>query len=570
MSQEKQNIEIEPEHSIPISDKAGIQAQLRRINTRPTKKEGELPDTIKADFFNLTRSMKIDDKTAEHQINLAVDQMRDIDDAELQMILQEDILSEDFRRILKEQFQASDDFIEVVEKNKSAFCEILRSIYAIGFSEQKEAIKYSELTFAMPSTTTMMTIIPLFTGRYPNIPAKLLSKPDGKNYNQELEEVAKYMDALVETKTEGYSASGEENVSVFINLPENSIVDAKAVATNQNLFADLKSYHNDNIAYKMRQVFGIEGLRHFLGLIVCMEEQGRTGTFIWNVNEHLQKLGYRRKTNGAFNPDLKRMASQLVITLDQLMIIADKKHGANSSIKGQKLFSIVGFDIEHNNSEIINESITIRAEDFWYNSAFQLTEKASPKYTKLLKSIVKESHRSHPITIIWAPLLAIFWRMNIERKFSVESIFKWCNLESTGKKKSTNIHKLEKELDYMIEKNYLGGWLCDDDENLKPSQTADPMNCILTFYPPEWMTFELKQIEDKKETYHKKLTSVEKKAMNNEKFMDCFTKADMNITTFCKAVGIGRRTFYNYKDGTRNVPDDVIDKLKNAFPTQFG
>jgi hypothetical protein len=420
----------------------------------------------------------------------------------------------------------------------------------------------------MPSTTTMMMIIPLFTGRYPNIPSKLLSKPDSKN--QELEDISKYMDALVETKTEGYSASGKENVSVFINLPENSIVEAKAMTTNQNIFSNLKNYHNDNVAYMMSQVFGIEGLRHFLGLIVCMEEQGRTGTFIWNVNEHLQKLGYRRKSNGAFNPTLKKMASQLVMTLDQLMIIADKKHGVKTSIKGQKLFSIIGFDIQQNNNEIINESITIRAEDFWYNSAFKLTEKASPKYTKLLKSIVKESHRSHPITIIWAPLLAIFWRMNIERKFSVDSIFKWCNMETSGKKKSSNIAKLEKELDYMIEKNYLGGWLCNDDENLKPSQTANPVNCVLTFYPPEWMTFELKQIDDKKDTYHKKLTSVEKNAINNELFMECFQKANMNITAFCKTVSIGRRTFYNYRDGSRSVPDDVIGKLRNAFPTQFG
>ncbi len=252
----------------------------------------------------------------------------------------------------------------------------------------------------------------------------------------------------------------------------------------------------------IRDTFGIEGLRHFLGFIVGLEENGRTGYFDWDVNHHLERLGYKRKANGAFDPNLKRKATAIILLLDQLLIVAEQKEGAKQRIQEKKLFSITGFDIEKFKGDIINEKITIRAEDYWYTTAFKFEDGNNPMYTKLLKKIAHESHWEHPLTIYLTPLLSIFWRIKREKKFSVKSLMQWCNLSIIGNHRMYNLRKLESELDYMKSCNYLGEWLCNNQKAL-PSENENPFDCILTLSPPEWLNSELLKIEEKRDVFLK-------------------------------------------------------------------
>lgn len=553
----------------PIIKPEDVQAQIERINKQKHKNKDS---NFGAELFNLTRSLDIDDRTAETELNKAIVNMKNLDDEQLKNLLATDLPADDFSKVLREQFSCSDEFISVILKNREAFSEILFSILSVTHTMTPEELEFSKMTFAMPSTTTMMTIIPLFTGRDPNIPLRLLETPKDERPESEQEMVSEYLDSIIEEKVTGYTPDGETQSQINIKLPDNNIVMAEADLKDRDIFEGMEKYRNENLAVNIHKVFGIEGLRHFLGLIICMEEQGRTGTFTWSVNEHLQRLGYKKKKNGSYKQELKRFATMLIQMLDQMMIIANKKDGDMSSIKGKKLFSIVGIDLDHIGNDIINEKITIRAEDFWYNSAFHIKGDQNPQYTKLLRNIVKENHRSHSITVILTPLLSIFWRMNIERKFTVESLFKWCNLPVTGKRKSEYLQKLEKELDYMVERNYLGGWLCNGKEKVYPSKTKTPYKSVLTLYPPDWMKYEFKRIESKRDMYRKPqaiAAANENNKLSNEQFLEIFADSQLNITDFCRKVGIGRRSFYAIKEKERAVGNHILEKVKSAFPDKF-
>lgn len=41
--------------------------------------------------------------------------------------------------------------------------------------------------------------------------------------------------------------------------------------------------------------------------------------------------------------------------------------------------------------------------------------------------------------------------------------------------------------------------------------------------------------------------------MTNETFLEFYRKSGLSITGFCRMVGINRSTFYNYKNGKRQV-----------------
>lgn len=285
-------------------------------------------------------------------------------------------------------------------------------------------------TFALPSHALMFTLLAMFAGKPDMIPRRLLSKPHSEWTAIEQKEAEEFLSTILKVEKNTSYLNGRESVEekYIAVVSDNPKVEAEAEIDISLFNADIR-FREISLALYIKRTFGAEGLRHLLGLLIGLEENFRKGHFIWSVNEHLERLGHRRKSNGTFDYDLKKTASEIIRVFQSLFITARKKEGKKEVIQGERLFSIDGFRQEIFDKVVIDEKIKLRATDFWYKNAFEPKDGHTAKYTKLLKKIAQENHRQHPLTIYLTPLLAIFWRMNPQQKISIQSLMDWCDLD---------------------------------------------------------------------------------------------------------------------------------------------
>lgn len=417
-------------------------------------------------------------------------------------------------------------------------------------------------TFAIPSHSLMFSLLALFAGKPERIPRELLEKPHSERTQKEKEEADKYLKSIFETTEEtDYSEGTEKKTEKKIALIcSNQKVEGRA-EISWSLFRNDAHFREERLAIYIKKTFGAEGIRHLLGLIIGLEENFRRGHFEWSVNEHLERLGYRKK-NRSFDPELKKMASEIVKIFTGLCITSIRKDGDNSfgSIKGKFLFMVEGFEIQTFEKEIIDEKITLAATDFWYKNALSTRDGQAPQYTKLLKEIVKENHQEHPLPLYLAPLLAIFWRMNPEKKIKVINLMSWCDLETKGQYKLRNIKRLESSLEYMKIKGYLGNWKHDGMIN-KLSENENPLDVCLTLIPPTWLKNELQLIENKKETFAINNKSNSKNITLNE-FIDIYESSGLTIDQFGQHLGVTGQYISFIKNGKRAISKKISQSVR--------
>jgi hypothetical protein len=533
--------------------------KMKKIQNIPKISPEKLTEDFFAGFLNYFRSFGNSEKDVEKIIensfsNISSDFTENFDNINWSNI---DYVIEH----LKDKKAISNEDIDFFEHNRQELVNFLKKFMPMVLKKLSEDVSYQKTTFALPSHPLMLTLMALFSGKHTRIPKKLIQKPQNLLTPKEQETLDDFFDSIIEEKVTGYSPSGEEEKEIFAIISDNQKVEAKAII-HDSFLNNNELFKNYSLPYYIRDTFGAEGLRHFLGFIVGLEESGRVGTFTWDVNQHLARLGYKRKANGSFDPDLKKKATAIILLLDQLYIVAEQKENDKHKIQGNKLFTIVGFDIENFKGEIINERLTIRAEEYWYSSAFSVGEWKNQMYTKLLKKIVHENHWEHSLTIYLTPLLAIFWRMSPERKFSVSSLMKWCSLDISGKQRTYNLNKLEDELIYMRKANYLGEWFCNGEKNKLPSQFNEPFKCILNLTPPSWLMTELDKIEKKKDFYiqEKKDTDI-----SRDYFIEIYKSSGLNIIDFCNKLGISRQMFYYIKNGKREISRTIKKKIEEYY-----
>jgi len=429
--------------------------------------------------------------------------------------------------------------------------------------QHHERLKYTleanTETFAIPSHSLMFSLLAMFAGKPERIPRALLDKPHHERTPTEKARAEKYLSAIFQTEQE--IDFSEANVKVFEKriafICDNSKVEAKA-EINMALFRHDLSFREERLALYIKRTFGSEGIRHFLGLIIGLEENYRKGSFAWSVNEHLERLGYRRKANGSFDPKLKKMASEILKIFTGLCITSTRKDGKSESIKAKFLFMVEGFEIQTFEKEIISEKITLVATDFWYKNAFSPVDGYAPQYTKLLKEIVCENHREHPLTLYLAPLLAIFWRMHPERKMRVLALMEWCDLDTSGKNRSTHLHSLESTLEYMIKKGYLGDWSCSGEAKF-PSDCINPYGCVLTLIPPLWLKSELALIAQKREV---PAFPDKRKRLTRAEFMKIFEASGLNRKQFANSIGVTPQLITAIINGKRPITSETSDKVR--------
>ena len=225
------------------------------------------------------------------------------------------------------------------------------------------------------------------------------------------------------------SSDLEKKIAIICNNPK---VESKANITD-TFFKDCINFREASFAMYLKRTFGPEGLRHFLGLIIGLEDNSRKGHFEWTLDEHLERLGYRKKANGSYDIEAKKIASEAVKIFTSFCITSKRKDGKDG-FNFMKLFNLETGCVEILDRPIIDKAY-ITATDFWYKNAFSPKDRQSPQYTKLLRKISKENHREHPLTLYLTPLLAIFWRMNPKKKISVKNLMHWCDLDTVGKYK---------------------------------------------------------------------------------------------------------------------------------------
>lgn len=421
-------------------------------------------------------------------------------------------------------------------------------------------------TFALPSHALMFTLLAMFAGKPDMIPRRLLSKPHSEWTAIEQKEAEEFLSSIlkVEKSTSylnGRETSEEKYIAVVSDNPK---VEAQA-EIDISLFKSDIHFREVSLALYIKRTFGAEGLRHLLGFLIGLEENFRKGHFIWSVNDHLARLGHRKKANGTYDHELKKTASEIIRVFQSLFITARKKEGKKEVIQGERLFSIDGFRQEIFDKVIIDEKIKLRATDFWYKNAFEPKDGQSAKYTKLLKKIAQENHRQHPLTIYLTPLLAIFWRMNPQQKISICSLMDWCDLDPSGRYKMRDLRSLESELSYMKEHGYLGDW-SHTGEKFLPSECTDPFSCSLTLTPPEWLGQELRLVQANREI--PALEKKEDKVVGIEEFKEIYKKSKLNVRQFGNHLGITGQMVSFLLNEKRHITKEVSDKVR-AFADKF-
>lgn len=421
-------------------------------------------------------------------------------------------------------------------------------------------------TFALPSHALMFTLLAMFAGKPDMIPRRLLSKPHSEWTAIEQKEAEEFLSTILKVEKNTSYLNGRESVEdkYIAVVSDNPKVEAEA-EIDISLFRSDIHFREVSLALYIKRTFGAEGLRHLLGFLIGLEENFRKGHFIWSVNEHLERLGHRKKANGTFDYDLKKTASEIIRVFQSLFITARKKEGKKEIIQGERLFSIDGFRQEIFDKVVIDEKIKLRATDFWYKNAFEPKDGHTAKYTKLLKKIAQENHRQHPLTIYLTPLLAIFWRMNPQQKMSIPSLMDWCDLDPSGRYKMRDLRSLESELNYMKEHGYLGDWF-HTGEKFLPSECSDPFNCSLTLTPPDWLGEELKLIQANREI--PALEKKENKAATIEEFKEVFKTSKLTVRQFGNHLGITGPMVSLLLNQKRHITKDVSDKLR-AFAAKL-
>jgi len=454
------------------------------------------------------------------------------------------------------------------EEREKLLEELVRNTKALipeeKFPERPALIPIGEETFALPSHPLMFALIAMFAGKAKRIPRKLLEKPYSERTPEERLEAEEFLGSILETEEErklspeGKLETREKLVALVSNNPR---VEARAEITSTLFSGDL-NFREERLAAYIERTFGPEGLRHLLGLIIGLEENFRQGYFRWNVNEHLERLGYKKTKGGSYSPELKKTAIDILQVFTSLVLTVQKKFGKRDKFEWEYLFTVEGGGGELFENVITKQFIKLRATDFWYKNALNPQDGEAPQFTKLLRQIAKENHGEHPLAIYLTPLLAIFWRIGgPERKLTVGNLMEWCNLPTSGPHwLSRNLKNLEAELDYMKGKGYLGGW-SNDGESYLPSDCEAPLDCVLTLSPPEWLEEELVKIGKGRE--RPSLQGAAQEPLTLEEFKDILEASKLSQRQFAGHLGISQPALNQILKGKYSPSSKVSEAARN-------
>jgi len=193
-----------------------------------------------------------------------------------------------------------------------------------------------------------------------------------------------------------------------------------------------------------------------------------------------------------------------------------------------------------------------------------MPDQQTPQYTKLLKEIVRENHREHPLTLYLTPLLAIFWRISPQRKMKVKNLMEWCDLDVTDKHRSYHLKDLESTLEYMKQKGYLGDWVNDGEQRL-PSNCKNPFECTLTLLPPEWLKQEFQKIEQRREA---PALTEKQEPVSKEELMQIIDRTALTNKQFANCIGVTPQLISAILNDKRPITAETSEKIRQFIKAQ--
>jgi len=431
-------------------------------------------------------------------------------------------------------------------------------------------------TFAIPSNPFMFNIYAMFLGVPFLINRKLLETPNEVLTPKEVEEKKSYLDDIFSKKYDVYYNSDNkkiEEVNIQAIISDNPKIKAKTELSS-TLFKDDLLFQEETLAIYIHKTFGAEGLRHLLAILIGLDEAGRTGEFVWSVTDHLERMGYKKQSKrGTYPHELRQTSIEVMKIFTSFFITVNRKDNVGTGkIKGKRLFYIEGYEKEYFENWVTNESYTIRATDFWYKNSLNDGEINNQQFTKLLKKIAKENHQKHSITVCLSPLLALFWRVgakNQTRDLSLDKLLKWVGVNYPKERnKKRVLSNLRSELDYMVERDYLGKWEIKNSD-VQLEEIKNPSNYIIAFYPPAWLLNEFKKLNQKRveflETNRLKQLAQKQEVLSVKKLNSIIKDSGLTQQKFANKIGISSSYLSKIKKGERYLTLEVSAKIRELF-----
>ena len=300
------------------------------------------------------------------------------------------------------------------------------------------------------------------------------------------------------------------------------------------------------------KTFSIQGLRHLLALLIAFDLNGRRSVLEWDVNNHLDILGYQRKSDGSHHHKNKQAAIEIIRVLTEARIVIDRKDEKANKKRVFKLFNVWVYDAvidEHNRVSVDAESgkMTIEVNP-WYSEAYTPAAKdQSPQFTQMLKRVVTNNHQQHGTALFLSALLSIYWRMNGIERLKVDTLLSWCGLE----RKKKCVKRLEDELEFMRKHEYLGEWTHDGEAGKCISECKNSYDVVVRLIPPRWFMLRLKGIKSGK------LLEIqsEKNNVSVEEFQSLMASYSVpNTSKVADLLDVSRQFISSILNGEKKIP----------------
>ena len=308
-----------------------------------------------------------------------------------------------------------------------------------------------------------------------------------------------------------------------------------------------------------------EGLRHYLAIFQGLDQAGRTGRFTFNMNKHLDRLGYKKQHGRAHRKQNKQTALKIILFLNHTAM--DVQHPTNP--KKNKIFWLLRASFDYDNTKEFDidaiEDVTISMDE-WYMNAFKDWGKG-PQYTKLLDEILTEDHRRHWVTLLLAVRFVILWRINAGKgpKNGISVSLLLNVTDQTNGRRDRAIERLEAELEYMNQKNYIGSWHHDGDGKTI-HESSNPENVHVFVDPPDWSRKEMESIQENRD--HHLATDIEPDPMTFEQFDEIFQAiqdAGYSQENIARHTGLSRTALYNWRKRKRKISNENAQRLREFY-----
>ena len=313
-------------------------------------------------------------------------------------------------------------------------------------------------TFRLPSTALFLGLIPVFSGqaRRSDLAAALL-------------------DGRPRLDRKGRLRSTQVSTYIVYNGRESQ------ARTSVSLFHEDPLWQEGELSGLIKRQFGPAGLKHLLGVLISAEElgahreQGQSGGFVFDVNKHLDVLGYKRsnRVNGKAYHTTKHLTEsrEIVALLCSLTIVQEIRLGTRrgSTVKVRLLLdeaSAQSWEEPAADSERLRERITtnerffLRINPQLFSLAAEGTRSQQNFYTHQLRKLARENAKTQALTLTLGVHLPIKFRMSgcLPLRYTARSFLRMAGITEEEYTAYEMLERVERTMRYMVDQGYAGAF----------------------------------------------------------------------------------------------------------------